>query len=262
MSISQGFTVEGTVEFGEAAAFAADRGFAFLELNMEHAFQRARVDADRVAATLSDHGLDAVVHLPYRLDLGSPHEAVRRGACRETEAAIDAAVAMGADAGVVHATSDADPAAWGQGTLRACVYESVRRLDAYGRERGFGVCVENVKQPFFDAMAFPDLFERTDAAACLDIGHAHASGHDGDAVADLLRSHGERIDHIHLNEARNRGSDEHLPVGMGVVGFAPVAAALRETGWEGTCTHEVYAYDLASRANSLAAFSDLLDGRG
>jgi sugar phosphate isomerase/epimerase len=260
MSLEQGFTVEGTVGLEEAAAFAADHGFDFLELNMEHAFHRSHVDTDRVAAVLAEHGLDAVVHLPYRLDLGSPHEAVRRGACRETEAAIDAALSVGAGAGVVHATSRGDPAAWGEETLRECVFESVRRLDRYGGERGFTVCVENVKEPFFDAADFPALFEHTDAVACLDTGHAHASGHDGSIVADLLRSHGDRIRHLHLNEAREPGPDEHLPVGMGVIDFGTLADALRETGWAGTCTHEVFAYDLASRANSLAAFESLLDG--
>jgi sugar phosphate isomerase/epimerase len=258
MAIREGFTAEGTVPLEEAAGFAAEHDFAFLELNMEYTFQRDRLDADRVSGVLDDHGLDALVHLPYRLDLGAPHEEVRRGACRETEAAIDAALAVGAEAGVVHATSEADPEAWGHGTLRDCVFESVRRLDEYARERGFTVLVENVKEPFFDAADFPTLFDATDAAACLDTGHAHASGHGGDVLAELLFEYGDRIEHLHLNEARTPGPDEHLPVGMGVVDFETVARTLRETGWSGTATHEVFAFDLPSRAQSKAAFEDLL----
>lgn len=250
--------IDETVDFDAGTAFAAEHGFDFVELNMEHPFSRDRVDPARIRRRLDDHTLDLVAHLPYRVDPGSPHEHAREGACRELEAAIDTAVDCGAEAGVFHATSNASPAAWGAESLRECIYESVRRVDAYARERDVAAAVENVKRPFFDAGDFPDLFDRTDARACLDTGHAAATGHDGAAQGALVREHGERIAHVHLNETRQPDRDEHLPIGHGTVDFESIATAMRETGWSGTCTHEIYSWDLDSRARSKAAFDGFL----
>lgn len=243
MTVRQGFTVEGDADPAAAFTFAADRGFDFVELNMENGFQRDSIDVDALRSLAIERDLDLVVHLPYRLDLGSPHEHARDGACRELEAAIDAAADLGAEAGVVHASSWVYPDAWDHDLIREWIYDSVRRLQAYGRERGVEVVVENLKEPFFDAGDFPDLFEVTDANACLDTGHALVSGLNATDQADLLREHGDRISHLHLNESRRADDDEHLPVGIGRIDFGAIADAIRETGWTGTATHEVFGFD-------------------
>ena len=257
MSLRQGFMIDATVDFDEGVAFAAEQGFDFVELNMEHPFFR-ELAPDRVRSATADRGLDVVAHLPYRLDIGSPHEHVREGACRQLEAAVDTAAACGAETGVFHATTNASPEAWGAETLREWTYDSVRRVDGYAEDAGVTGAVENVKQSYFDAGDFPDLFGATDADACLDTGHAHARGYSGEEQAALVRDHGDRIAHVHLNETRQSDRDEHLPLGHGVVEFAPVARALVETDWSGTCTHEIYSWDLDSRARSKAVFDGLL----
>lgn len=258
MQVRQGFTVEGFEGDADPFAFAADRGFDFVECNTEHEFERGRTDHAAVAARLDDHGLGAVAHLPYRLDPGSPHEHVREGACRELEAAIEAAAELGAEKAVVHAESRVHADAWDGDAVRSGLYDTVRRLDEYGRERDVEVCVENLKTPFFDAGDFPDLIQRTDAAICLDTGHAYATGQDAERQARLLREHGDRVSHLHLNDTRLADDDEHLPVGMGRVDFAALADAIRETDWRGTCTHEVFSFGVDYAAHGKDAFDDLL----
>lgn len=257
MSIRQGFMIDATVDFDEGVAFAAEHDFDFVELNMEHPFFRELVP-ERVRAATADRDLDVVAHLPYRVDVGSPHEHVREGACRQLEAAVETARDCGAETGVFHATTTVSPAAWGAETLREYIYDSVRRVDAYAGEAGLVGAVENVKQSYFDAGDFPDLFAETAGAGCLDTGHAHAMGYSGTEQAELVREHGDRIAHVHLNETRQPDRDEHLPLGHGIVEFAPIARALVETDWSGTCTHEIYSWDLDSRASSKATFDALL----
>jgi len=257
MGIRQGFMIDATVDFDAGVDFAAEHGFDFVELNMEHPFFR-ELDPERVHAATTDRDLDVVAHLPYRLDIGSPHAHVRDGACRQLETAVDTADACGAETGVFHATTTVRAAEWGAETLRETIYESVRRVDEYAREVGVTGVVENVKRPYFDAGDFPDLFAATDAAGCLDTGHAHAMGYDGGDQAALIEAHGDRIDHVHLNETRQPDRDEHLPLGHGRVDFASVARAMVETEWTGTCTHEIYSWDLDSRASSKAVFDGLL----
>ena len=78
--------------------------------------------------------------------------------------------------------------------------------------------------------------------------------------ADLVREHGDRISHVHLNDTRMDGDDEHLPVGVGKLDFAELAAAMVETGWSGTCTHEVFTFDDEPRAFGKRRFDRLLGG--
>jgi sugar phosphate isomerase/epimerase len=244
MTVSQGFTVEGDADPEAAFAFAAERGFDYVELNMDYAFERTRVDPADVRALADEHDLDLAVHLPYRLDEGAYHEHVREGVVAELQASVDAAVEMGADRGVMHAAAMAHPEKWTGEEVRPYVYETVRRVDAHARDRDFTVAVENVKGPHFDAGDFTELFAETDARACLDTGHALVAGYDLTWQAAFLREHGDRVAHLHLNTRRgDSGADEHLPVGIGGRPFDELATAIRETGWSGTATHEVFTFD-------------------
>ncbi len=259
MTVRQGFTVEHGADPSESFAVAAERGFDYLELNMDWTFERSRVDVDAVCDLADRYGLDLCVHLPYRLDVASPLEHVREGSCRELEASIETAAEMGAERGVFHAGTFATEEKWGREVLRECLYESVERVVEYARDRGFEAVVENLKSPFFTAADFPALFDRTGATACLDTGHAHATGVSMAEQADLLREHGDRISHVHLNDTRMDGDDEHLPVGVGKLDFAELAGAMVETGWSGTCTHEVFTFDDEPRAFGKRRFDQLLD---
>jgi sugar phosphate isomerase/epimerase len=121
MDVRQGFMVEHGADPEAAFAFAADRGFDFVELNMDYQFERTRVDAGRVRDLAAEHGLDLVAHLPYRLDEGSTHEHVRDGVVRELRAAVDAAAEMGCETGVMHAASMGHPGKYDGADLRPYV---------------------------------------------------------------------------------------------------------------------------------------------
>lgn len=92
MSIDQGFVVERSGEYQSAFATAVDAGFDYVKLNMEARFSRNIVDPAVFDDSAADYDLDLVVHLPYTVDIGSPHDHARNGACREFEACIDTPV--------------------------------------------------------------------------------------------------------------------------------------------------------------------------
>ena len=260
MSVTQGFTVENGADPSASFAFAAEHGFDYLELNMDWTFERSRVATEVIRGLAERHGLDLCVHLPYRLDIGSPHEHVREGSCRELEASVDAAVELGAEKGVFHASTFTRGDKWDRETVHGNICDSVDRVAAYARDRGFEAVAENLKTSFFDAADFPDLFDRTVATACLDTGHAHVTGCSMAEQADLLREHGDLISHVHLNDTRIDENDEHLPVGVGKLDFAALAEAMVETEWSGTCTHEVFTFGDEPRAFGKRNFDRLLDG--
>lgn len=262
MDVRQGFTVEGGVELDAAVEFATDHGFDFLELNMENGFARRDADPAEIRTIVDSAGLDLVVHLPYRLDVGSPHEEVRLGTCRELERSIDAALDFGATRGVFHAAALAAEGEWEDDVIRTQIRRSVDRVTEYGESRGFLACVENLKGPFFDVGNSEWLLRESESevSLCLDTGHAHATGHDVAWQSDFIRQWGDRIEHIHLNDTRRPDNDEHLPVGVGMLDFELLVDAMRDTAWSGTCTHEVYAPELGPERFGKAVFDELLNG--
>lgn len=262
MDVRQGFTVEGEVKLKAAVEFATDHGFDFLELNMENGFARREVNPDTIGTMIDSTGLDLVVHLPYRLDTGSPHEEVRLGACRELERSIDAAIDFGATRGVFHASPLAPGDYWRDDVIRNQIRRSVDRVTEYGESRDFLACAENLKGPFFDVGDFEWLLRETDGevVVCLDTGHAHATGHDEAWQADFLRRWGDQVAHVHLNDTRRPDDDEHLPVGVGMLDFEMLVDTMRETEWIGTCTHEVYAPELGPERFGKEVFDGFLEG--
>ncbi len=260
MTVRQGFMIDNDAAFADCLDLAVAHDFEYVELNMDWQFARDRTDPERVREAVDAHGLDLVVHLPYRLDACSPRDHVREGSVRELEAAIDAAADYGAERGVFHLQTTADDHKWDPAVVREAIYDTAERLTTYGEARGVQPVGENLKSSLFDASDFPDYVAETDAAACLDTGHAYATGVDAEAQATLLREHGDRIDHIHLNETRTDATDEHLPVGMGLIDFEEIADAIRETDWTGTCTHELFTLDRGYAADSKRRFDALLAG--
>jgi sugar phosphate isomerase/epimerase len=261
MPIRQGFLAswtDGPEEYRDVFATAADAGFDYVELNMEAAFHRTNVDTGAVRDAAAAHGLGLVTHLPYRFDHCPPHEHAREGACRELEAAVDAAAEMGADRAVMHAGSFAEPERWGERPIRDAVRAAVDRITTYGETAGVEVVAENLKG-LVTASDLPGLLaDAGDAKMCLDTGHAYVTGLNGAAQAALFRQHGDRIQHVHLNDTRVDGDDEHLPVGLGSLDFQSLAAAMVDTGWSGTCTHEVWTYDYDRVEQGKTAFDELL----
>jgi sugar phosphate isomerase/epimerase len=60
---------------------------------------------------------------------------------------------------------------------------------------------------------------------------------EGRPIADIIRSHARHLRHVHANDANRRGP------GMGDTDFAPIAAALREIGYGGYVSVEVFEFD-------------------
>lgn len=234
-----GFVTQTGMAIEDAVPRAAGMDFDYVELLMDGEHERTRLDPGDVRALADDHGVDLVVHLPFRLDVASPFEHVRDGGRREIAAALDTAAALDAEKAVLHAGSDAWPPAWDRDTVQGHLLDAVRDLDAHGRDRGVEVCVENLNNPWFDLGEFPDLLDATDASVCLDTGHAYADGFDSAEIAAFVADHADRVSHVHVNDTRRSDRDEHLPFGAGFVDFEQVFEQLDSA----TLSLEVFTLD-------------------
>jgi sugar phosphate isomerase/epimerase len=150
---------------------------------------------------------------------------------------LEAAGDLGAEKAVLHATSaDRDDT-----EFREVAADQLRRVADAGREAGVEVVVENVghQHAGLQLSVLGDLARETDTPICFDLGHAYMEG-DNKAIQRFLRSHGDRISHLHCHDARRRG-DTHLPVGAGEVDYGLVESELE--GFDGTVALEVFTDD-------------------
>ncbi len=224
-----GFVAQLVMDWDQTLAEAARMDLDYVELMMDGDTDRTALAemSDEVRAAGAERDVDLLVHLPFALDIGSPYDHVREGACREIEAALDAASAIGAEKAVLHASSDAFSPAWDRDIVQEHILDSVRRLDSYGTTQGVEVCVENIPEGWLTLDEFPAVFERTDASMTLDTGHAYVDGYDSAAQREFVAEHADRISHVHVNDTR-KPADEHLPTGAGFLAFDTILDPLDE----------------------------------
>jgi sugar phosphate isomerase/epimerase len=104
---------------------------------------------------------------------------------------------------------------------------------------------------FFEPLAFVDIFgQHAGLMLTLDIAHAHIGCRDGGRALEFIQRFGKRISHLHVSDNRLK-RDDHLPLGAGSIDFRGIAAALKQSGCDGTATLEVFDQDPASVVKSM-----------
>lgn len=241
LDLDLGFTLGLDMPFTESVEWAAHEGFDFMELLLDGPYAREGIvdRCDSMCETLTDCGIDIVVHLPFAVDPGSPFTPVREGAITELTAGMELAADLGAERVVFHPSSDAWDLGWTNADCREFVHESLDELIPAALAYDLEPCIENVVSSYYDVSTFPELLERyPDASMTFDTSHALLAGTDESEMAEFVRVHADRIEHLHLVDTRN-DTDEHLPVGTGRIEFETIFDGLAAVGWSGTATLEI-----------------------
>jgi sugar phosphate isomerase/epimerase len=117
---------------------------------------------------------------------------------------------------------------------------------ARARDRGFTICFEplapsetNFINTARDARRFADLFASPAMSIILDV---KAMSSEDRPVAETIRQSGGRFAYFHANDANLKGP------GFGDVDFVPIARALRDVGYDGTVSVEVFRFEEGAEA--------------
>ena len=106
--------------------------------------------------------------------------------------------------------------------------------------RGLTITLENVEEPL---SILAEVFTRIPRMkACLDIGHASLDG-DNERPFQLLSLIRDRLALVHAHDNRQghgEAGDLHLPFGRGTIGLETILRSVRDSGFDGHVTLELF----------------------
>ncbi len=218
----------------------AEERFDFVDLTLEPPAAWFP-DGKDVGRLLGDLGLTAVGHTPYYLPIASPFPELRSVARDLFRRALD----VFADAGVtlVNVHPDQRVPLHSADRVRKANAEAIAGIVEDAGQRGIRIMVENLDNRFARVEDFAEIFAAAaDAEFHLDIAHANLRLGLGEQnrTPSLLAAYGDRLAHVHISDNTGGTEDRHLPLGAGTIDWRAAVGWLKEAGYDGTVTLEVF----------------------
>jgi sugar phosphate isomerase/epimerase len=223
--------------------------FDFVELCMDAPqahHSTIRENLPRIRRRLSRSGMQAVCHLPTFVYTADLTESIRKASLDETLRSLEVAAELEAVLAVLHPSRIHPLGARMMELSLRFAAESLGAVTRRAETLGLRLCLENMFPKFlafFEPGHFDDTLARHPAMGLtLDIAHAHIGNPDGTRALAFIRRFGDRIGHVHASDNRFT-RDDHLPLGGGAIDFAKVIACLKQAGYDGTVTLEIFSDD-------------------
>jgi sugar phosphate isomerase/epimerase len=243
--IFQGWSLADTFAFARRAGYDAVEIAPFtIARSVNEISQSKRLEIRELAAA-AGVGISAIHWVLVQtegLHITSPDPIVRARTARYLVDLVEFGADIGASTMVVGSPKHRDllpgvsPAMgwdWAAEVFRPAV--------ARASERGLTICFEplapsetNFINAAADARRFADLFGSRAMSIILDV---KAMSAEQKTVGDVIRESAGRFDYFHANDSNLKGP------GFGEVDFHPIAAALREVGYDGTVSVEVFRFE-------------------
>jgi sugar phosphate isomerase/epimerase len=222
-------------------AWAAENGFDFIDLTLEHPKAGPDVvDGGAIRAALDAAGLGVIGHTAWYLPFASPVPRLRAAAIEEAVSTFSHFAAAGARLVNVHP----DPG-WrtvGIGTEQALAWNvaAFARLAGEAASCGLQLMVENLPNAHESVGAMRAMLDAHPSIGFhLDLGHAQVRGN---RTPDYLAAFADRLMHVHLSDNGGR-TDDHLPLGAGRINWERLIRMVKRAGYDGTITLEVFSDD-------------------
>lgn len=224
----------------EIEAIAARR-FDFVDLTMEpQAAYSATFPVEEVKAALARTGLKVIGHTAWYLQVASPFPEIRETVMKELERCLSVFQKLGATMMNLHPHTNAPlhDEEW----MRDQNIAALTRLAAVGADCGIRIMIENT--PHFSRVMElrPILDAVPEIGFHLDVGHANLDS-PYNRTEELVSNFGDRLMHVHVSDNRGGHDDLHLPLGVGNINWSWVVKVLKNGGYDGAITIEVFGDD-------------------
>lgn len=231
-------------------------GFDYLELTLDPPcahYSDINRQSEELKQALERYGMDLVCHLPtfvYTADLAP---GLRKVCIEEMIQSILTAARLNAIKAVLHPSMFSGLAPFVPETALELAHATLDILVKEADKAGVPLCFENMYpryHSFYSPDQFKPVFEKYPGLKMtLDTGHANIDDPGGQRLFDFIREFPDRIGHVHVSD--NKGKrDEHLKTGKGTVNFKKFTALLKNSGYDGSITFEIFSPDPAELVES------------
>jgi sugar phosphate isomerase/epimerase len=244
----------------------AAMGFDYLELAMDPPrahYTIIRQHKNSVLKALNSHSMGVICHLPTFVSTADLTDSIREASLQEMLSSIEVAAELGAQKVVLHPGHIGGLGLYIKETAMALANASLAAIIVRAQTLGLCVCLENMFpkcRAFFEPGDFDDILNRfPDLMLTLDTGHANIDARGAQRTLDFIEKFGSRIGHLHISD--NSGKrDDHLPIGSGVIDFLKIIHALKQCGYDGTATLEIFSEDRRELKKSRERFDEMFAG--
>ena len=216
-------------------------GFDFIDLTLEpEAAYAETINVKDVRRSLERTKLGIVGHTAWYLPFASPFAAMRACAIREMEKALHAFRELGALMVNLHPHTfvPLHSEEW----VRDQNIAAIAHIQAVAKRLGLTVVVENIPH-FSRVLQLRPIFEAVpEVGFHLDVGHANLDS-PYNRTEELVANYADRLMHVHVSDNKGGHDDLHLPLGVGNINWHAVVRVLKNAGYDGTITVEVFAED-------------------
>jgi sugar phosphate isomerase/epimerase len=220
----------------------AELGMEFIDLTLEPPTAASwLVDVKAICRALQETGFAVVGHTSYYLPMDSPFEEVRQGAVTELKRCLRIFGELGAKWMNLHPgryTPMHPRSFYIQRNL-----ETFHELMPLATECGVGLMIENLPGDYNNAAQMADLLDpMPELGLHLDIGHANLMIWPN-STEEILDRFGDRLRHVHIHDNKGGEADLHLPLGAGNLDLEKHVRTLKQVGYDGPITLEVFSDD-------------------
>jgi sugar phosphate isomerase/epimerase len=226
----------------EEIEWMAALGLEFIDLTLEPPGAASwNVNPASIRAALEKHRMPVVGHTAWYIPLASSIPEVRRGAVDELRRCLEIFSLVGAKWMNIHPDRHTP---WHERSFYIGKnLESLHELLPFANKYGVGLMIENLPGAFNSPAQLGELLDpMPDLGLHLDIGHANLEV-PYNQTEEILAAYGKRVRHVHLHDNKGGNADLHLPLGAGNVDVKHAIKALKNTGYDGTITLEVFTPD-------------------
>lgn len=222
--------------YAEAAAFGK-AAFDFIDLTIEGP-QARDVDTAKLGAILQRHNMAVVGHTDPCLPWAYPVRTIRQACLDELERCARIFSALNARIMNIHPCYFCPPAM--RPMLVDLNIEALKPIAEMAASFGLKLVIENYLKPFDRVSTFKSILDDVAGLGLhLDFGHTNIGrqGH-----TEFCNQLGEYIAHVHFSDNRGK-ADNHMPLGVGSIDWQNAVKSLKNTGYDGNITLEVFCDD-------------------
>lgn len=227
------------VDLLEEIEWISRNGFDFIDLTIEP-LKAYDFDVHSVKKALKDYKLDVIGHTNPFLPFILPIKSIRETCVEEFRKYMDIFVQLGVDKVNIHPSYHA-PSYTNKDKIEANI-NFLKQVKEICESRDVTLMLENFVTPFDNPETFSRIVEEIPGLKIhLDVGHCNINQKEN-LTEDFFKEFGEDIVHVHFSDNKGK-KDDHLPLGCGSIDWEEIVRTVKEYGFDGTITLEIFVPD-------------------